>query len=81
MRNKYDYSVISIEKDVPVPAKGSMRTGGTAKQLVQNMNEGDSVVVPNQNMYDYIRMVMKSLRYGCTMRTQDDGSVRIWRTK
>lgn len=71
---------IKIDKGIPFVRK---RPDSKYKKIVDNIEVGDSVLVPDMSVARSLRIVMIK-RFGAkcaSMQTQSDGQVRVWRLK
>lgn len=68
---------IKIEKGIPLPSKRGVEFNN-ASNILQSMEVGDSFLCSVQEANTFRAMAP---RYGMkvTGRTQEDGSVRVWR--
>lgn len=86
----FDFSILKVEKDVPMPSKArkSSKKNNIADVLVK-MKKGDSFLMPNKvatNTIKYLSSAANSFvknkkkNWKFVTRSEKDG-VRIWRTK
>lgn len=73
---------LQIEKDIPVPGKGSGRESPAEFALiVSKMQVGDSIAVGSMKEANRIYGRLKTLRRVGTMRKMSPVSWRVWRVR
>ncbi len=71
---------VTIEKNVPVPAK--RHSWGRWTKIAAAMEVGDSVLVPHPCLHRNagLAVALRRMGFGAKQR-QEEGGIRVWRTK
>lgn len=69
---------IKIEKNIPI-SKGNRRSKGKWQKLFSILEIGDSFLVKNKHVRQAI-YTARPENIGITSRSNEDGTIRIWRT-
>ena len=71
---------VQIEKNAPLPNR---RKGwGKWQKLIEEMDVGDAAILEddeNLTAYHGLRRAAKSMRFTVSMRTLDDGKIKVWK--
>ena len=74
---------LKIEKGVPLtPKRRGRELGLVSTTFIEEMNEGDSIVLPFKNaksLAEYLRRASKDWKAVC--RRLPDGNYRVWKMK
>ena len=69
-----------IEKNIPVPDKKKRVRQSSTREIVDQMNVGDSVLLPSEAAAHKIRCYMYNHKLKACVRKQEDGKAwRLWR--
>ena len=71
---------VQIEKNAPLPDR---RKGwGKWQKLIEEMDVGDAAILEddeNLTAYHGLRRAAKSMGFTVSMRTLDDGKIKVWK--
>ena len=71
---------VQIEKNAPLPDR---RKGwGKWQKLIEEMDVGDAAILAddeNRTAYHGVRRAAKSMGFTVSMRTLDDGKIKVWK--
>ena len=71
---------VQIEKNAPLPDR---RKGwGKWQKLIEEMDGGDAAILEddeNLTAYHGLRRAAKSMGFTVSMRTLDDGKIKVWK--
>tara|TARA_Y100001937_G_scaffold29737_1_gene42809 strand:- start:547 stop:807 length:261 start_codon:yes stop_codon:yes gene_type:complete len=71
---------VQIEKNAPLPNR---RKGwGKWQKLIEEMDVGDAAILEddeNLTAYHGLRRAAKSMGFTVSMRTLDDGKIKVWK--
>ena len=68
-----------IQKNIPIPPKGSHVVRRSKYERLSKAEVGDSILVKNTGKATYVYKLMKEKGGGVTSRKVENG-IRIWRT-
>lgn len=71
-----DLSTYKVEKNVPLPRHNK---GGYFAPLVNEMEVGDSVVIPTIELARRLRVSISNRGFSASVSRQVDGSFRVWK--
>lgn len=77
----YNVEALVIEKGVPLPEVKRNGVGSKWLALMNQMEVGDSVVVPNEKVANSLYNYFKKNLMKCAVREVEKGFFRVWRVK